>query len=86
MAYFYTTSMEVTICISITLQIEQIKIANWKYTQRKNVNFAKMLQNVLFTWGGFLGKRKWISQNCNRNSFFHIYWSSGVYKSHMIII
>ncbi len=47
MAYFYTTSMEFTICISITLQIEQIKIANWKYTQRKNVNFAKMLQNVL---------------------------------------
>ncbi len=31
----------ITNCISITLQIAQIEIANWKYTQWKHVNFAK---------------------------------------------
>ncbi len=52
--------MEVTICVSITLQIEQID----NTPNEKKVNFAKL----------------------QRKKFFHIYWSSGVRKSHMIIL
>ncbi len=54
---------------TITLQIAQIKIANWKYAteteteiERKRVNFAKtpIYRKKVFTlaWGGFSGNSK----------------------------
>ncbi len=48
--------------VSITLQIAQIKIENWKYAYWKRVNFAKtpIYRKKVFTlaWGGFSGNLK----------------------------
>ncbi len=51
-----------TSCISITLQIAQIEIVNWKYAQWKHINFVKIpiyhKKDFMLTWGCFLGISK----------------------------
>ncbi len=51
-----------TSCISITLQIAQIEIVNWKYAQWKHINFVKIpiyhKKDFMLTWGCFLSISK----------------------------
>ncbi len=67
-------------CVSITLQIVQIEIVNWKH-----VNFEKVFT---LAWGGSSGnsKKEYIAKLQCKQLFFRISISPCVRKNHMIIL
>lgn len=65
-------SLSVIRCTSTHLEIVQVEIENTTNVGEKT---TQICHNKVFTlaWGSILAQE--ILQNCNGNSFFHIYWS-----------